>query len=77
MAGRRGPLDSGPGGWTQPAPTSDGVVAAVSSGTFTPDVNPQQTDLDGRYGWDVVTGCWYVTVAATGYAALTSPGGTT
>lgn len=63
----------GPGGWTQPAPTSDGVVAAVSSGTFTPDVNPQQTDLDGRYGWDVVTGCWYVTVAATGYAALTSP----
>ena len=36
-------------------------------------MNPQQTDLDGRYGWDVVTGCWYVTVAATGYAALTSP----
>lgn len=63
----------GPGGWSQPAPTGDGVVAAVASGTFTPDVNPQATDPDGRYGWDVVTGCWYVTVSATGYQSLTSP----
>lgn len=63
----------GPDGWTQPAPTAQGVVATVASGTFTPDVNPQVTDADGRYGWDVVAGCWYVTVEADGYAPVTSP----
>lgn len=51
---------------------------AVDSGVFempgftpmqiSPNVNPQVTGSDGRYGWDVVTGCWYVKVSAPGYA---------
>ncbi len=63
----------GSDGWTQPAPTDIGVVAAVSSGTFSPDLNPQVTGADGRYGWDVAEGCWYVTVTADGFDPITSP----
>ncbi|NJM40916.1 MAG: hypothetical protein HC853_09145 [Anaerolineae bacterium] len=54
-----------------------GNVSAGSGGLFeqpgftpaqiSPNVNPQITGADGRYGWNVVTGCWYVTVSAPGY----------
>jgi len=40
---------------------------------ISPNVNPQITGADGRYGWNVVTGCWYVTVSAQGYASKISP----
>ena len=36
-------------------------------------MNPQITGDDGRYGWNVVTGCWYVVVEAPGYLTKTSP----
>jgi hypothetical protein len=59
-----------------------GNVGAGSGGTFeqpgftpaqiSPNVNPQITGADGRYGWNVVTGCWYVTVSAPGYLPKTS-----
>ncbi len=39
---------------------------------MSPDVNPQITGADGRYGWNVVTGCWYVKVSAPGYASRIS-----
>ena len=39
---------------------------------ISPNVNPQITGADGRYGWNVVTGCWYVTVSAPGYIPKTS-----
>ena len=44
------------------------------SGTqeISPALNPQLTGDDGRYGWDVVTGCWYVVVTATDYVPLVS-----
>lgn len=32
-----------------------------------PQINPQITGGDGRYGWNVVSGCWYVEVRAPGY----------
>ncbi|NJM07135.1 hypothetical protein HC891_14575 [Candidatus Gracilibacteria bacterium] len=32
-----------------------------------PPVNPQITSSEGRYGWNVVSGCWYVQVSAPGY----------
>ena len=35
---------------------------------ISPDVNPQVTGSDARYGWDVVAGCWYVKVSVPGYA---------
>jgi len=38
-----------------------------------PAVNPQITTAQGRYGWNVAAGCWYVVVAKTGYNTLTSP----
>ncbi len=38
-----------------------------------PAVNPQLTDPDGYYGWDVETGCWFIVVTATGYQTYVSP----
>lgn len=60
-------------GWTDPcpdAPTSLGV--APGPGTYDPAVNPQSTDANGHYGWDVAAGCWFVTVTAAGYDDATS-----
>ena len=38
-----------------------------------PKVNPQKTDPDGHYGWDVIAGTYRVVVQATGYIGQTSP----
>jgi hypothetical protein len=38
-----------------------------------PAVNPQLTDGAGHFGWNVVTGCWYVVVTAPGHASKVSP----
>ncbi len=59
--------------WTGTAPDTGvfeqpGFLPAQMS----PDVNPQITGADGRYGWNVVTGCWYVKVSAPGYASRIS-----
>lgn len=40
---------------------------------ISPALNPQVTGKDGNYGWDVVKGCWYIEVAASGYETLVSP----
>jgi hypothetical protein len=40
---------------------------------ISPDTNPQVTGTNGRFGWDVATGCWYVTVVAKGYETVISP----
>lgn len=58
-------------GWTQPADESLGVLPGTL--IIEPDTNPQQTNSQGRYGWDVAAGCWYVTVEASGYFSKTSP----
>ena len=62
-------------GWNQPAPTETGVRVdpLLQAQEFSPAVNPQITGSDGRYAWDVATGCWYVTVEAAGYAPAISP----
>ncbi len=59
--------------WTGIAP-STGVFEqpGFSPAQISPDLNPQITGDDGRYGWNVVTGCWYVTVSAPGYKSKTS-----
>jgi alpha-tubulin suppressor-like RCC1 family protein len=38
-----------------------------------PPVNPQLTDDQGHYGWDVTSGCWFVVVSAPGYVTKISP----
>ena len=40
---------------------------------ISPSINPQVTGRDGRYGWDVAEGCWYVSVEAKGYYTQVSP----
>jgi len=40
---------------------------------ISPTLNPQSTDAQGRYGWDVSQGCWYVVVQAPGYETRVSP----
>ncbi|OAT81614.1 hypothetical protein A6P54_12635 [Bacillus sp. MKU004] len=35
-------------------------------------VNPQVTDEDGRYGWDVIHGTWHVIFSKEGYRTYTS-----
>jgi hypothetical protein len=51
--------------WTGTAP-GGGVFErpGFTPAQIDPNVNPQITGADGRYGWNVVTGCWYVTVSA-------------
>ena len=43
------------------------------SPTSSPQVNPQLTDPDGHYGWDVIAGTYRVVVEKEGYATQTSP----
>jgi hypothetical protein len=43
------------------------------SPTSSPQVNPQLTDADGHYGWDVVAGTYRVIVEKEGYVTQTSP----
>ncbi len=68
-----------PGNWSGvPAPDAKaGVLAnpalAEDAASMAPDVNPQVTGTDGRFGWEVATGCWYVTVEAAGYNPAISP----
>lgn len=38
-----------------------------------PQANPQITGNEGLYAWDVVEGCWFVVVTASGYAQQVSP----
>ena len=66
-------IDTRPGGiggvWTgSTADTGSFEMPGFSPPQISPNVNPQVTGSDGRYGWDVVTGCWYVKVSAPGYA---------
>ena len=37
-----------------------------------PAVNPQLTDDAGHFGWNVMTGCWYVIVSAPGHTSKVS-----
>lgn len=67
-------VETRPGGvWEGVAPDT-GLVedANLTPRQIDPQVNPQVTGEDGRYGWNVVTGCWYVKVSAPGYASKTS-----
>ena len=61
--------------WAGGSGTASGGVfeqPGFAPAQISPDVNPQITGSDGRYGWNVVTGCWYVIVTAPGYASKTS-----
>lgn len=66
-------VDNNGGTWDQPAPTDLGVEAEADSPEIDPQLNPQLTNAAGRYGWNVALGCWYVTVAKTGYHMKVSP----
>jgi hypothetical protein len=60
--------------WSKVGAGSGGLFEqpGFSPPQISPNVNPQITGADGRYGWNVVTGCWYVTVSAPGYIGKTS-----
>lgn len=47
--------------------------AGLSPARIDPPVNPQLTDDQGHYGWDVALGCWFVVVNAPGYLQKVSP----
>lgn len=59
--------------WSQPAPTSEGVVVPPLPTLIDPVMSQQRTDSDGHYGWYVAAGCWYVVVSAPDYETITSP----
>ncbi|HVM16400.1 MAG TPA: HYR domain-containing protein [Gaiellaceae bacterium] len=60
--------------WNQPAPVDLGVpVIPYGNPEISPKINPFITNAQGRYGWDVAAGCWYVVVSKDGYHTLTSP----
>jgi hypothetical protein len=74
-------IETRPGGvggnWNSlpPASISTGVMEdpTFSPPRIDPPVNPQLTDNEGHYGWDVTTGCWFVVVSAPGYVTKISP----
>jgi hypothetical protein len=70
-------IDTRPGGsggvWTGTASGGIFEQPGFEPAQISPNVNPQITGVDGRYGWNVVTGCWYVVVDAPGYASKISP----
>lgn len=59
-----------------PAATlGSGVLAdpTLSPAEIDPLINPQLTTSEGRYGWNVATGCWFIKVDAAGYESKVSP----
>lgn len=67
-------IDTRPGGvWSGTASGGTFEQPGFAPPQISPDVNPQITGDDGRYGWNVVTGCWYVVVEAPGYLTKISP----
>lgn len=68
-------VDTRPGGaggtWDALPPAAPGLGVAedplFTPAVIDPAINPQKTDAEGHYGWDVVQGCWYVLVEAPGY----------
>jgi hypothetical protein len=56
------------GVWVNPA-----LLTINSTQAISPTINPQTTGNNGRYGWDVAEGCWYVVVQADGYESIISP----
>ncbi len=72
-------IDTRPGSTWEDLPparsldASQGIPAPASLFVIEPDLNPQMTTRDGRYGWDVGWGCWYVEVHAEGYIPQVSP----
>jgi len=74
-------IETRPGGisgtW-QTLPPANINTGLLEDPTFSPPridppVNPQLTDDQGHYGWDVTTGCWFVVVSAPGYVTKISP----
>lgn len=65
------------GNWNSlpPANINTGLLEdpSFSPPRIDPPVNPQLTDDQGHYGWDVTTGCWFVVVSAPGYMTKISP----
>lgn len=57
------------------ADLGDGVEVdeSIDPPTIDPTVNPQTTNNEGRYGWDVAAGCYFIVVAAPGYETRVSP----
>ena len=56
------------GSWVNPE-----LQLLAGSQTVSPAINPQITGVDGKFGWDVAEGCWYVVVNAKGYSDQISP----
>jgi hypothetical protein len=69
-----GECQTGGAPWTQPAPTELGVrVEPLGNPEIDPQQNPLITNAEGRYGWDVARGCWFIVVTKDGYLPQTSP----
>lgn len=56
-----------------PGANDEQIQADFDPPLIEPAQNPQRTNSEGRYGWDVVAGCWYIQVTAPGYNSRISP----
>jgi len=56
-----------------PADASTGMKAFAGIGMAVPDANPILSNGNGRFGWRLTPGCWYLHASAPGYVAAYSP----
>jgi|GEM_PF-1017343 len=68
-------LTKGSADWDSlpPAPIELGIQVDPQSGEIDPERNPLFTNSQGRYGWNVAQGCWYIVVQKSGYTDRVSP----
>lgn len=52
--------------------TADPLEMVGEISIMDPRMNPQYTDVDGKYGWDVVAGLWRVIASRDGYVTQVS-----
>ena len=58
-----------------PADVNVGVMMnpVIDAASMAPAVNPQATNDQGGYGWNVAQGCYFVVVSAPGYSPRSAP----
>jgi hypothetical protein len=73
LAGKSSKLVAGASVRLQYSPNRGGRFGTPALSLMDPQLNPQVTQRDGAFGWDVAAGFWRLRVTAYGYKPFVSP----